>query len=67
MEPQDDGEALCRYANFLWIIRKDLWGAEERFLQAMAADPGNSYHVSNYATFLWNTGGGDICFPLQQS
>lgn len=66
VEPED-GEALNQYANFLWMVRKDLWGAEERFLQAMAAEPGNPYHVSNYATFLWNTGGGDTCFPLQPS
>ncbi|XP_028066136.1 uncharacterized protein LOC114269074 isoform X1 [Camellia sinensis] len=58
VEPYD-AEALSRYANFLWIVRKDLWGAEERFLEAIAAEPENPFHASKYANFLWSTGGTD--------
>lgn len=55
---------MTQYANFLWVVRKDLWGAEERFQQATAAEPDNSYHASKYANFLWSTGGEDTCYPL---
>lgn len=62
-----DAEALSKYANFLWVIRKDLWGAEQRYLQAMAVEPDNTYHASIYADFLWSTGGEETCFPLTYS
>ena len=63
MEPPD-AEAYSKYASFLWHVRKDLWAAEETFLEAISADPTNSYYAANYAHFLWNTGGEDTCFPL---
>lgn len=63
MEPKD-AEALSKYATFLWRARDDLWAAEETFLEAIDADPTNSYYAANYANFLWNTGGDDTCFPL---
>ncbi|KAB2598350.1 hypothetical protein D8674_001270 [Pyrus ussuriensis x Pyrus communis] len=62
-----DAEALIRYADFLWIVRKDLWGAEERYQQAMAEEPDNPYYASRYANFLWSTGAEDTCFPLSTS
>ncbi|BBG98044.1 Tetratricopeptide repeat-like superfamily protein [Prunus dulcis] len=62
-----DAEAVSRYADFLWIVRKDLWGAEERYQQAMATEPCNPYYASKYANFLWSTGGEDTCFPLDTS
>lgn len=66
MEPKD-AEALNKYANFLWQVRKDLWAAEETFNQAIAAEPSNSFYAANYAHFLWNTGGEDTCYPLDCS
>lgn len=63
IEPAD-AEALSRYATFLWVARKDLEAAEETYLEAIAADPGNSFYAANYAHFLWNTGGEDTCYPL---
>lgn len=62
-----DAEALSRYADFLWIVRKDLWGAEERYQQALAVESDNPYHASKYANFLWSTGGDETCFPLDSS
>lgn len=59
-----DAEALGRYANFLWLARKDLAAAEETYLEAIAANPGNTVHAANYAHFLWSTGGEDTCYPL---
>lgn len=61
-----DGEAMSRYALFLWHGRGDLEGAEEMFLEAIQADPASDYHRSNYAWFLWTTGGQDTCFPLEE-
>lgn len=63
MEPKD-AEALNKYAHFLWQARNDLWAAEETYLEAISAEPNNSYYAANYAHFLWNTGGEDTCFPL---
>lgn len=63
VEPPD-AEALSKYANFLWQARKDLWAAEETYVEAIAADSGNSFYAANYANFLWSTGGEDTCFPL---
>lgn len=62
-----DAEALSRYANFLWLARKDITAAEETYLEAIAADPGNILYAGNYAHFLWNTGGEDTCYPLDQA
>lgn len=48
-------------------MRKDLTAAEETYLEAIAADPGNALYASHYAHFLWNTGGEDTCYPLDDS
>jgi hypothetical protein len=65
-----EAEAYCRYADFLWRIRKDDWAAELRYLQALEADPGNTFYLSKYASFLWNTGGGQqensTSFPIEE-
>lgn len=62
-----EADAFSRYADFLWHVRKDLWAAELRYLQALEAEPGNTYYVSKYASFLWNTGGQDsTSFPLEE-
>ncbi|KAJ4971760.1 hypothetical protein NE237_004859 [Protea cynaroides] len=63
-EEEADAEALSKYASFLWVVRKDINAAEETYLEAIAADPGNTYHAASYANFLWNTGGEDTCYPL---
>lgn len=69
VEPKD-AEALSKYANFLWEIRKDLWGAEQILLEAIAIDPLNSFYAATYANFLWNTtttstsDEDDACFPF---
>lgn len=54
-----DAEAYSRYADFLLLIRKDAWAAELRYLQALEVDPGNTFYLSKYASFLWNHGGQD--------
>ncbi|KAL3507367.1 hypothetical protein ACH5RR_032749 [Cinchona calisaya] len=59
-----DAEALNKYESFLWQVRKHLWAAEETYLEAISAEPNNSYYAANYAHFLWNTGGEDTSFPL---
>ena len=46
------------------MVKSDLGAAEETYLEAIAADPGNTAHAANYAHFLWNTGGEDTCYPL---
>lgn len=64
-----EAEAYCRYADFLLWIRKDNWAAELRYLQALEADPGNTYYLSKYASFLWNTGGqqeNSTSFPIEE-
>ncbi|KAL5101894.1 hypothetical protein RYX36_006221 [Vicia faba] len=64
-----EGEAYCRYADFLLWIRKDNWAAELRYLQALESDPGNTYYLSKYASFLWNTGGqqdNSTSFPIEE-
>ncbi|KAG6535564.1 hypothetical protein ZIOFF_000586 [Zingiber officinale] len=63
MAPRD-AETLSRYASFLWVARGDLMAAEETFLDAIAAAPGNTAHTANYAHFLWSTGGEGTCYPL---
>lgn len=63
VEPPD-AEAHNKYATFLWIVKKDLWAAEESYLEAISADPSNTYYAANYAHFLWNTGGEETCYPL---
>lgn len=66
MEPPD-AESHVLYAEFLWKVRNDLWGAEEKYLEAVAAEPENTYRISKYAEFLWRTGGKDTCYPLDGS
>jgi len=62
-----EAEAFHRYADFLLMVRKDVWAAELKYLQAMEADPGNSYYLSKYASFLWNTGGQDAnSLPIEE-
>ncbi|XP_043702535.1 uncharacterized protein LOC122652757 [Telopea speciosissima] len=63
-EGERDAEALSKYATFLWLVRKDISAAEETYLEAIEAEPGNTYHAAIYANFLWNTGGEDTCFPI---
>ncbi|KAJ1383601.1 Tetratricopeptide-like helical domain superfamily [Sesbania bispinosa] len=64
VEPPD-AEAFSKYADFLWLVRNDLWAAEQRYQQAVEADTGNAcYYASKYANFLWSTGGTDTCFPV---
>jgi hypothetical protein len=58
-----DGDAFNKYANFLWLVKNDTEAAEKNYLDALEAEPGNSYHAASYAHFLWNTGGEDTCFP----
>lgn len=68
IESEDvDAETYSKYAIFLWKVRNDLWAAEENFLEAISADPTNSFYAANYANFLWNTGGEETCFPLEDS
>lgn len=62
-----DAEAYSKYAIFQWKVRKDLWAAEENFLEAISADPTNSFYAASYANFLWQTGGEETCFPLESS
>ncbi|XP_043694027.1 uncharacterized protein LOC122644689 isoform X2 [Telopea speciosissima] len=59
-----DAEAWSKYATFLWLVKKDIEAAEETYLEALAAEPGNTYYAATYAHFLWNTGGEDTCYPL---
>lgn len=62
MTGQADPETFSRYADFLWVVRKDLWSAEEFYQQAIEAAPDSHYYASKYAHFLWSTGGEDTCF-----
>ncbi|PWA69611.1 hypothetical protein CTI12_AA297040 [Artemisia annua] len=64
IEPKD-AETLSKYASFLWHAKNDLWAAEETFLEAISADPTNSFYTASYAHFLWSTGADDTCFPLE--
>lgn len=66
VEPSD-AEAFNKYAMFLWMVKKDLWGAEETYLEAISADPSNSYYIANYAHFLWKTGAEDTCYPIESA
>ncbi|XP_010535389.1 PREDICTED: uncharacterized protein LOC104810716 isoform X2 [Tarenaya hassleriana] len=59
-----DAEAYNKYGNFMWRGRKDEWGAEEKFLEAISMEPTNPFYAANYAHFLWNTGADDTCFPI---
>lgn len=63
VEPKD-AEALSKYANFLWEIRKDLWAAEQTLLEAIAVDPINPFYAATYANFLWTNGSDDPCVPV---
>ena len=60
IEPPD-GEAMRRYAVFLWQARGDLAGAEDMFTSAIDEEPDSSHHRSSYAWFLWMTGGVETC------
>jgi hypothetical protein len=60
IEPPD-GEAMRRYAMFLWQARGDLVGAEDMFTGAIDEEPDSSHHRSSYAWFLWMTGGVETC------
>lgn len=66
-EVEVDAEAYSKYAIFQWKARKDLWAAEENFLEAISAEPTNSFYAASYANFLWQTGGEETCFPLDSS
>lgn len=64
MSGPPDAETFSQYADFLWLVKKDLWSAEEVYQQAMEAAPNSHYYASKYAHFLWRTGGEGTCFPL---
>lgn len=66
VEPED-AEALGLYADFLWQVRKDQWGAEEMYIQAAEADTKNPFQASKYANFLWSTGCQGICVLFDES
>ncbi|GKA58363.1 tetratricopeptide-like helical domain containing protein [Tanacetum coccineum] len=63
VEPKD-AEAFKKYASFLWQCRNDLWAAKETYLEAISADPNNSFYAAKYAHFLKSTGCEDTCFPF---
>jgi Tfp pilus assembly protein PilF len=56
-----DGEAMRRYAVFLWHVRDDMDGAEDMFNGAIEKEPESSHIRSSYAWFLWMTGGVGTC------
>jgi hypothetical protein len=56
-----DGEAMRRYAMFLWHVRGDTGGAEDMFIGAIDEEPESSHIRSSYAWFLWTTGGVETC------
>ncbi|TVT99998.1 hypothetical protein EJB05_54601, partial [Eragrostis curvula] len=56
-----DGEAMRRYAIFLWHARGDMAAAEDMFTDAIDEEPESSHIRSSYAWFLWMTGGLDTC------
>jgi Tfp pilus assembly protein PilF len=56
-----DGEAMRRYAMFLWHVRGDTGGAEDMFIGAIDEEPESSHIRSSYAWFLWMTGGVETC------
>ncbi|CAN0861460.1 hypothetical protein LINGRAHAP2_LOCUS8211 [Linum grandiflorum] len=62
MNPED-AELRIMYADFLWLVKKDLTSAEQIYTEAVEVDPSN-YHTFKYKTFLLETGSNDICFPL---
>ncbi|CAN0871113.1 hypothetical protein LINGRAHAP2_LOCUS9752 [Linum grandiflorum] len=62
MDPKD-AELRIMYADFLWLIKKDLTNAEKIYEEALEVDPSN-YHTFKYTTFLLETGNYDICFHL---
>jgi Tfp pilus assembly protein PilF len=51
---QDNSYAQGRYAFFLERARGDLNEAESRYLNALAANPGEPYTAAKYGFFLWN-------------
>lgn len=56
-----DGEAMRRYAIFLWHVRGDMTKAEDMFTNAIDEEPESSHIRSSYAWFLWMTGGVETC------
>jgi Tfp pilus assembly protein PilF len=56
-----DGEAMRRYAMFLWRVRDDMDGAEDMFNVAIELEAESSHIRSSYAWFLWMTGGVGTC------
>lgn len=40
-----DAEAFSHYADFLWRMKKDLWSAEEMYLQALSIEPNSTGHA----------------------
>lgn len=56
-----DGEAMRRYAMFLWHVRHDMTKAEDMFTNAIDEEPDSSHIRSSYAWFLWMTGGVETC------
>ncbi|MED6174988.1 hypothetical protein PIB30_074214 [Stylosanthes scabra] len=59
LEESPEAEAFSIYGDFLWMVTKDLWAAELKYLIELEAEPGNTYYLSKYASFLRNTGGQD--------
>jgi Tfp pilus assembly protein PilF len=51
---QDNSYAQGRYAFFLERARGDLNEAESRYVNALAANPGEPYTATKYGFFLWN-------------
>lgn len=37
--------AISHYADFLWRMKKDLWSAEEMYLQALSIEPNSTGHA----------------------
>lgn len=38
-------EAFSHYPDFLWRMKKDLWSAEEMYLQALSIEPNSTGHA----------------------
>ncbi|KAL4558335.1 hypothetical protein LXL04_036534 [Taraxacum kok-saghyz] len=51
VEPKD-AEALSKYSNFFWEIRKDLWAAEQNLLEAISIDPVNSFYTATHVAVV---------------
>ena len=53
-----DGEALGKYAMFLWLERNEWKAAECLFKAAVEVDPDNPWRAGSYARFLWHA---EVC------